>query len=58
MYDFCLGQFMYKQIHQTAPVTVIYEVFNRDIHKYRTRGSERVRVFILPTNSKSGQQFC
>ncbi len=35
---------MYKQIQQTAPVTVISEVFNRDIHRYITQGSESVRA--------------
>ncbi len=44
LYDFCLGQFMSKQIRQTSPVAIISEVFNSDIHRYSTRGSERVRV--------------
>ncbi len=36
LYYFCLGQFMYKQIFHTAPVTIIPEVLNRDIHTYCT----------------------
>ena len=54
LYDLCLGQFMYKQIQQTAPVSIISEVFNRDIHRYSTRGSESVRVLCRRTKKKSG----
>ncbi len=49
LYYFCLGQFMYKQIYHTAPVTMISEVFNRDIHTYCTRGSQSVRVLYRRT---------
>ncbi len=40
---------MYKQIYHTAPVTIISEVFNRDIHTYCTRGSQSVRVLYRRT---------
>ncbi len=49
LYDFCLGQCMYKQIQQRAHVTIISEVFNRDIYRYSTRGSERVHVLYWQT---------
>ncbi len=36
-------------IQQTAPLTIISVVFNRDIHRYNTRGSECVRVLYQRT---------
>ncbi len=51
LHDFCSSQFMHDQIHQTSPVTIIAEVFNTDIHRYCSRGSESVRILYRRTEN-------
>ncbi len=42
MYDHFLGNFMYRQINNLAPVTIIPEIqYDRDIHTYNTRNANQ-----------------
>ncbi len=43
--EFCVGQFMYRQVKCVAPVSILPQItFNQNIHHYETWVSANVRV--------------
>ncbi len=45
MYDFCVGQFMYRQVKCVASVSILPQITkNQNIHHYETRVSANVHV--------------